>query len=94
MLSRCANVQCSKPFLRLGQGKLFVLETEHALSAEDLVQAQVRSRPRRTEHYWLCEQCAKIWTLVHDRENGIGLTELKRGPSSTTIDAPSAAGVA
>ncbi len=94
MLSRCANVQCSKPFLRLGQGKLFVLETEHTLSSEGLVQEQVRGRPRRLEHYWLCEQCAKIWTLVHDRENGIGLTELKRGPSSTPISAPTVADAA
>jgi len=28
MLSRCANSQCSRPFLRLRQGKLFLVETE------------------------------------------------------------------
>jgi hypothetical protein len=28
MLSRCANSQCSKPFLRLREGKLFLVETE------------------------------------------------------------------
>lgn len=28
MLSHCANSQCLRPFLRLGQGKLFLVETE------------------------------------------------------------------
>jgi hypothetical protein len=27
MLSRCANSQCSKPFLRLREGRLFLVET-------------------------------------------------------------------
>lgn len=28
MLSRCVNDQCCKPFLRLREGKLFLVETE------------------------------------------------------------------
>ena len=28
MLSHCANSRCSRPFLRLRQGKLFLVETE------------------------------------------------------------------
>jgi hypothetical protein len=29
MLSQCANSRCSKPFLQLREGKLFLVETGH-----------------------------------------------------------------
>jgi hypothetical protein len=61
MLSRCANSQCSKPFLRLREGKLFLVETERlnkpgASAAPPFVRA--RQVPRQVEHYWLCDECA------------------------------------
>src|SRR5580658_7742708 len=36
MLSRCANSQCSRPFLRLRQGKLFLVETEFLANSREL----------------------------------------------------------
>ena len=58
MLSQCANSQCGKPFLRLGEGKLFQVE----------VASQCRSRlPCRTEkaaapvdRYWLCNPAPNL----------------------------------
>jgi len=85
MLSRCANSQCSKPFLRLREGKLFLVETERVNKpGESAVPPFVRARqlPRQVEHYWLCDECAAQWTLVYDRDRGITLAPLRRPVAS------------
>ena len=79
MLSRCANSECSKPFLRLREGKLFLVETERAKeTGEASVPPFVRARrhPRQVEHFWLCDSCATLWTLVYDPNRGISLAPL------------------
>jgi hypothetical protein len=81
MLSRCANAQCSKPFLKLREGKLFLVETERLTKpGESAVPPFVRARQQQrcVEHYWLCGDCAKHWTLVYDRERGVALAALHR----------------
>lgn len=81
MLSHCANPQCASPFLRLGQGKLFLVEADS--SAQPVYQAPgtlsyARRSPRHLERYWLCRQCAEVSTLVHDTNRGIVLLPLPR----------------
>jgi len=81
MLSQCANPQCSKPFLRLRDGKLFLVETDRlAKPGESAVPPFIRARQqqRQVEHYWLCDECAGHWTLVYDRERGVALTPLRK----------------
>ncbi len=81
MLSECANSQCSKPFLKLREGKLFLVETERLTkSGEPIPPSLVRARQqqRHVEHYWLCNECAAQWTLTYDRERGIVLAPLRR----------------
>ena len=88
MLSHCANSQCSRPFLRLGHGKLFLVETECvAKSGEPTAPSSpsMRQQPRRVERYWLCDQCAEVWTLVHDRNEGIVLVPLPRPPVGARV---------
>jgi len=85
MLSQCANSQCSKPFLRLREGKLFLVETDRVIKpGEAAVPPFVRARqqPRCVEHYWLCDDCAAEWTLVYDRDHGIALAPLRRSVAS------------
>jgi len=85
MLSRCANSKCCKPFLRLREGKLFLVETERINKpGESAAPPFVRARQlqRCVEHYWLCDDCAEQWTLVYDRENGVALAPLRRPASS------------
>jgi hypothetical protein len=86
MLSHCANSQCSKPFLRLREGKLFVLETGRPKpgEAEPPPFLQARRPNRRVERYWLCNECAPVWTLIYDREQGIRLTPLPRPAASVS----------
>jgi hypothetical protein len=81
MLSRCANSNCSKPFLRLREGKLFLVETDRLMKAgESAVPPFVRARQQQrcVEHYWLCDECAKVWTLAYDWEGGVALSPLEK----------------
>ncbi len=81
MLSHCANAKCHKPFLRLREGKLFLVETNRlAKPGEPSVPPFVRARQqqRHVEHYWLCDACATQWTLIYDHELGVALAQLKR----------------
>ncbi|HEX4783983.1 MAG TPA: hypothetical protein VH350_06545 [Candidatus Sulfotelmatobacter sp.] len=97
MLSRCANSQCSKPFLKLRDGKLFLVETDRVTkSGEAASPPFVRARqPQRcVEHYWLCDDCATQWTLVYDRERGITLSPLRRPAASAAAAAAGARNLA
>jgi hypothetical protein len=88
MLSHCANSRCTRPFLRLRQGKLFLVETEFASRSRELMapsSARMRLQPRRVERYWLCDECAAVWTLVHDRKQGIVLMPLSRPPVRANV---------
>ena len=79
MLSHCANTRCHKPFLRLREGKLFLLETDRvAKPGEPSTPTIIRARQQRqVERYWLCVACAARWTLVYDREHGVALAPVK-----------------
>jgi hypothetical protein len=88
MLSHCANSRCSRPFLRLRQGRLFLVETEFVANSRELTalsSPRMRVQPRRVERYWLCDECAAVWTLVHDRKQGIVLMPLSRPPVGAGI---------
>jgi len=81
MLSHCANAECHKPFLRLREGKLFLVETDRLTKpGEPSVPPFVRARQkqRQVEHYWLCNECAALWTLIYDRERGVALAAVRR----------------
>jgi hypothetical protein len=88
MLSHCANSQCLRPFLRLGQGKLFLVETECVAKSGELrapSSPRTRQQPRRIERYRLCEECAEVWTLVHDRSQGIVLVPRPTASAKPTL---------
>jgi hypothetical protein len=85
MLSHCANLQCSRPFLLLGQGRLFLMETGCATKLDQTRTSRsvlARHQPRRVERYWLCDQCSQVWTLIHDRNQKVGLFPLPQAAES------------
>ena len=90
MLSRCANSQCSKPFLRLREGKLFLVETDRLTKPGGPVAppfVRARQLQRQVEHYWLCDDCAVQWTLVYEGERGVVLAPLRRPVASVSAAA-------
>lgn len=81
MLSQCANPQCAKPFLRLREGRLFLVEIEELTPpGVPTPSALARARPskRQVEHYWLCDECAAQWTLIYDQKQGVALVPVRR----------------
>jgi hypothetical protein len=92
MLSHCANTRCHKPFLRLREGKLFLVETERLMKPGQSASppfVRARQQQRQVEHYWLCDECAAQWTLIYDRERGVALTPVKRPVPSVAAAAQS-----
>src|SRR5579872_2066898 len=88
MLSRCANDQCCKPFLKLRDGKLFLVETERIRKPGESVSppfVRARQQQRSVEHYWLCDDCATRWTLAYDRDRGVVLVPIRR-PAAAAIE--------
>jgi hypothetical protein len=86
MLSHCANIQCGRPFLHLQQGKLFLVESDNGSkprSDQEFALPHKRKPPRSTERFWLCERCAQVWTLVHDKDGGIVLLPLLTAAART-----------
>jgi hypothetical protein len=77
MLSHCANSHCSKPFLRLREGRLFLVETSRT-ELPGRVEPSQRKRPKRVEHFWLCDQCTLFWTLALDGNQRITLVPLSQ----------------
>ena len=66
MLSKCANPACLARFHYLHEGRIFKIETSAVTS--DLN----NSHTRRTEFFWLCENCMRTLTVV--LENGVAST--------------------
>lgn len=73
MLHKCANSACPSPFRSLHDGKLFLLETDGGVASAFGTALPNRGRrsSRRTERYWLCDQCSSIFTLTFERGRGM-----------------------
>ncbi len=97
MLSHCANSQCSKPFLRLREGKLFLVETDRLTKTGESVAppfVRAKQQQRLVEHFWLCDDCARQFTLVYDNGRGVTLAPLRRPAITVGAAAGSRTGVA
>jgi hypothetical protein len=79
VLHKCANPSCENAFLKLTQGKLFLVETDPAY-AQGLSIVSKKSSPRRIEHYWLCDSCAPLMTLAFEHGRGIVAVPLNASP--------------
>src|SRR5215469_7670830 len=96
MLSQCANQECRKPFLKLRDGKLFLVETDRVAKPRESIAppfVRARGQQRLVEHFWLCDQCATVWTLVYNREHrGVSLVPLPRPATKVPATATAARG--
>jgi hypothetical protein len=88
MVSKCANPECSAPFLYFHRGRLFRLETEGRQDRRRNLGGETGAgKPlRRIEFYWLCQDCAEKMTLAFDRTTGISVR-----PRAATANAQAAA---
>lgn len=75
MVSKCANPECTAPFLYFHVGKLFRLETESGFDRRRALGSEGMSKKplRRLQFYWLCDRCAEKMTLVFEKGSGIAV---------------------
>ena len=86
MLDKCANSICLTPFRRLSQGKLFRVERKAFVAGLAGLTPTRRSRSRRhVEHYWLCDQCSSVLTLIFEKEHGMLTVPLPEAKKRTAI---------
>jgi hypothetical protein len=73
MLHKCANPTCPRPFRSLNHGKLFLIEIDHPVALPPHGAGAIRKERsvRRTERYWLCDDCASLLTLTFQRGRGM-----------------------
>jgi hypothetical protein len=73
MLQKYANPTCPRPFRSLNRGKLFLIEIDHpvALPAHNAATIRKERGSRRTERYWLCDDCSSLLTLTFQRGRGM-----------------------
>lgn len=80
MLSKCANPNCSAPFLYLRSGKLFrwdgIEMTHHDSKAP--AASVAKKTARKVEFFWLCGNCAPHMTVVFHEGHGITVRPLRR----------------
>ena len=71
MLHKCANPNCIRPFRKLSQGKLFLVDTQ-PLECSEARRARWRGQStHRVEYFWLCDQCAFAFTLSYEEGRGV-----------------------
>jgi hypothetical protein len=88
MLYKCANPACTRPFRRLDEGKLFQVETEYfpaSASRDTLPSKRGRMLRHHVERYWLCDDCASIFTLTFEQGRGISTIPLSEPIRSTHV---------
>jgi hypothetical protein len=78
MLDKCANPGCVKPFRKLEDGKLFLVEVDVAEAALSPRGAGTNKVFRHLERYWLCDLCASVVTLSFEPERGVVAIPLAR----------------
>jgi hypothetical protein len=81
MLSKCANPACAASFRYLREGKVFVADgmPDPASAESD------KTCWRRTEMFWLCEDCSKQLTLTRNGNSVVPVAKGKRPESETSL---------
>jgi len=73
---KCANIDCPNTFHWIGGGKFFRFRPDPASQAANDVEADWPRGIHGVRHFWLCERCSHVFTLVYERGCGVVLREL------------------
>jgi len=73
---KCANPTCPTAFHWTGGGKFFRFRPETAITGESNSTADSPSGTHGVKHFWLCERCSHVFTLVYDEQLGVVVKEL------------------
>jgi len=79
MLSKCANPECSTPFLYMHGGRLFRWDhTSASKNTELAAPPDFKKRSNKVEFFWLCNDCASKMTLIYREGVGVSTEKLVR----------------
>jgi hypothetical protein len=70
---KCANPACPTAFHWTGGGKLFRFRPDPVSATGSNPTADSPGGIHGVRHYWLCERCSHVFTLVYDEEHGVTL---------------------
>ncbi len=73
---KCANPACPAAFRWTGGGKFFRFRRDPALYSESRSADDLPRGIHGVRHYWLCERCSQMFTLVYDSQCGVVLKVL------------------
>ncbi len=73
---KCANPVCPTAFHWTGGGKFFRFRPDAVPASGSLPTDAPRDGGHEVRHYWLCERCSLVFTLVHEEEYGVVLKVL------------------
>jgi hypothetical protein len=82
---KCANPACPTSFHWLQGGKFFRFRSEDGARELNSDAIATKSNKPGAKHFWLCEHCSHIFTLVYDGETGVVLKLLWLGDSLDEI---------
>jgi hypothetical protein len=68
---KCANPACSTAFHWTGGGKFFRFRPEPEPGISSTTTADTPRGVHGVRHYWLCERCSHVFTLVYDEGCGV-----------------------
>lgn len=73
---KCANPACPTAFHWTGGGKFFRFRPETVSSQANEPDTDAPAGIHGVRHYWLCERCTQVFTLVYDPDFGVVLKAL------------------
>ena len=88
---KCANPACPTAFHWTGGGKFFRFRPDPVATNDNSARPDPPGGIHRVSHYWLCERCSHVLTLVHEEGNGVVLQSL--WPELATAEARKALAV-
>ncbi len=73
---KCANPACPTAFHWTGGGKFFRFRPDPVSASGSNSTADSPGGVHGVRHYWLCERCSHVFTLVYEEGNGVMLKVL------------------
>lgn len=74
---KCANPACPAEFHWIGGGKFFRFRFDPDAKNENELAASSSGHLSHVKHFWLCERCSRIFTLVYEKDSGVVLKLLR-----------------
>ena len=71
---KCANPTCPTAFHWTGGGKFFRFRPDPVSASRNNATMDMPCGIHGVRHYWLCERCSRVFTLVYEEENGVMLS--------------------